>query len=282
MKTKYSILLIFVIFIFASCEDIIDIELNNVDPQIVIEGDVIVGKKITVKISQTADYYDPIDFPAISTAIVTVDDGAGNSEILKQTDTLGLYKSKKLIGEEGKKYNLKIEYNGEEFTSESITPDGVEDWLGFFPSMEVVFGEDTIVMPVFLMLFEDSEPDIPNYYRIRFYKLNDPNKGNGIFEIYDDTEKDTAGVVTYVLAPLREYENFDTIVAELWTINKQTYDFYNTLSDIAGSPGGGGPPPTSTPANPSSNITNNAYGYFSSYTVSIDTLIIFQIPFKKD
>jgi len=281
MKTKYSIFLIFMIFIFASCEDIIDIELNTLDPQIVIEGDVIVGQKISVKISQTADYYDPIDFPPISTAIVTVDDGEGNSEILKQTDTLGLYKSENMIGEEGKKYNLKIEYNGEEFTSESLTPDGVEDWMSIFSSMEIEIGDTIIEALAFLIFFDDTEPSVPNYYRLRAYNINDPNKGKGTFEIFDDTEKDGDGVVTIVKAPV-DYKEFDTIVAEVWTINQQTYNFYNTLSDIAGSPGGGGPPPTSTPANPSSNITNNAYGYFSSYTVSIDTLIVFKMPFKKD
>ncbi len=69
----------------------------------------------------------------------------------------------------------------------------------------------------------------------------------------------------------------DTITVELLSINEETYIYYKTLINIVGGNTGGGPAGQlsgPTPANPESNLSNGAMGYFSAYTVSTDTIII--------
>ena len=61
----------------------------------------------------------------------------------------------------------------------------------------------------------------------------------------------------------------DTVVVELQNLDQATYDYYRTLYPILG--GGFG---ASNPANPETNITNDALGYFGACTICRDTIII--------
>ena len=72
--------------------------------------------------------------------------------------------------------------------------------------------------------------------------------------------------------PIKTFQINDTVTVELLSLNKDTYDYYNTL--IEGSSGPGGIMSGSTPANPVSNISNGAMGYFGVYTNSSKTIII--------
>ncbi|HOY49299.1 MAG TPA: DUF4249 domain-containing protein, partial [Flavobacteriales bacterium] len=60
-----------------------------------------------------------------------------------------------------------------------------------------------------------------------------------------------------------------TIFVELWGIDKGVYEYYNTLNSILGGAG----PSVASPANPTSNITGGAMGYFSAYTISRSWII---------
>jgi hypothetical protein len=51
---------------------------------------------------------------------------------------------------------------------------------------------------------------------------------------------------------------------ELWGIDKGVYEYYSTLREILGGAG----PSTASPANPTSNISGGAMGYFSAFTVA--------------
>ncbi len=275
---KRNLIFIVLIFIFASCEDIIDIDLNSIEPRVVIEGSIIDDKQVTVKVTHTGDYYDPIEYPAISGAIVTVTDEDGNSEILNETDVAGVYKSQDMVGKQQTNYKLKVEYDGEVYESESFLPKKLDDWVSFFSIDTMDFGDTSFIFTRLICGFNDIQADTINYYRVKTYKLDDSLKGDGTFEIFK--EVDLLEIEGRQVIPIRtDFQLQDTVIIELWSINKDTYDFLNTLAEIAQVPGGG-PPPTSTPANPVSNITNGAFGTFSAYSLSVDTTKVSIIPFK--
>ena len=71
---------------------------------------------------------------------------------------------------------------------------------------------------------------------------------------------------------IKTFQINDTVTVELLSLNKDTYDYYNTL--IAGSSGPGGMMSSSTPANPVSNISNSAMGYFGVYSINSKTIIV--------
>ena len=63
----------------------------------------------------------------------------------------------------------------------------------------------------------------------------------------------------------------DTIHVEMQSITPDMYTYYNALIQISGDEGSGG---GITPANPPSNISNGALGYFSAHTTTVSSLII--------
>jgi len=67
-------------FLGLSCEDVIDINLNSVEPRVVIEGIITNGgDRPTVRISKTDDYFRPGNYTPVSEAIVTITDDAEHS-----------------------------------------------------------------------------------------------------------------------------------------------------------------------------------------------------------
>ncbi len=91
-----------------SCEKVIDIDLKNSEPQIVIDGTVNDRPgPYTVKISKTGDYYKPSSFPAVAGADVTISDNAGNTETLSEV-TDGIYQTLYIQGIPSRTYTLKV------------------------------------------------------------------------------------------------------------------------------------------------------------------------------
>ena len=66
-----------VIIIFSSCEKVVNIDLNNSSKKYIIQGIVNNQGICQVKISQTVNFSDANNFPAISGATVTIKDNIG-------------------------------------------------------------------------------------------------------------------------------------------------------------------------------------------------------------
>ncbi len=63
----------------------------------------------------------------------------------------------------------------------------------------------------------------------------------------------------------------DTITVELLSIDKATYDYFNTLSDILTSDRAA---TSLSPANPITNLSNGPLGYFVAYTVDTKSIVM--------
>ena len=72
------IFLISTLLLFTSCEKVINLNLKNAAPVIVIEGEVINGSLTQeVKISRTVSFSDTSIFNPVSSAAVTITTGSG-------------------------------------------------------------------------------------------------------------------------------------------------------------------------------------------------------------
>ncbi len=69
---------------------------------------------------------------------------------------------------------------------------------------------------------------------------------------------------------MKKFSLDDIVHVELHSISKETYDYYNTLSDIIG----GNMEGSSAPANPTTNLNNGALGYFGAFAISSRTIVI--------
>ncbi len=240
-----------------SCEDMIEIDLNSVEPKIVIEAVVTdYWPPCRVTISRTGDFYQPNVFPMVSGAIVEVSDDAGYSKILPEIEP-GIYQNDTLRGRPGRTYTLNVEVDGNTYTASSTMPNRI----GFSTfGSEYKTGEGYVLHCGF-----NDPPGVDNYCRIIIEQ-------NG--EMLDDYflysgEWSDGAYVDYSHGGFRPG---DTLVARLLCLDEQTFDYFLTLSTIVTT--NENPESIWTPANPNTNLSNGALGYFSAHTVHPKWIII--------
>lgn len=244
------------LMIHSSCEDLIDVDLRSVEPKLVIEGTVRMGAPAEVLLTKTKDFKENNNYPPITDAIVTITDDAGNSEQLIANSS-GKFVATTITGVERRTYNLSVSYEGQQYTATSFMPplveiDSLTQWK--FPMVD---------HPDPMIHFKDPAGEENQYYRFAI-SINGEHPdlrdrllstefidGNIIhtpifvrYEDYDDDDDD----------PIQQG---DVVTIEMRCIDKGTYKFFETLSNIDNSL-----------ANPTSNIQGGALGYFGAYSYS--------------
>jgi hypothetical protein len=266
---EFGLLLVTVVLLAApACEDVIEIDLEGVESRVIIEGTITDHPgPYYVFIAKSTDYFNPGDPPPVSGAEVTVSDNLGNIDTF--TETLpGLYASDSLEGFPGRTYFLSVLIEDETFEAFSTMPQPLEvDSLGieYEPGDSIIEVDEGYLLHCY---FQDPA-DRDDYARIRIHI-------NGILSdnmyLYDGQWSD-GNEIDY--SYFQEIFHFsDTVDVSLRTINHETLIYYVTLMGIIASEEGGGGMFAGVPANPNTNLTNGALGYFATYTVWKDSLVI--------
>jgi hypothetical protein len=243
-----------IITFLSSCEKVIDLELKDSEPVVVIYGDINdQTDNQYVRISRTYSFTEPNKFNAVTGARVIVTTQAG-SVINYSEITPGVYQSPKFRGRTGVSYTLDVTVDGKKFTAISTMPQKVIlDSLNF---REVsFFGKNSLHL---VANFLDPK-DIQNQYR---YVLSVKSK---VVEdvVSEDRFNDGNTVANTIYHELNDLEPGDDIELDLQCIDRNVYRYYYAFGQNLGE---GGPPVA--PANPPSNISNGALGIFSVYTSS--------------
>ena len=271
METKLThIILIFlclmVVTLLTSCsEDVITVDLNSVDPQIVIEGRVIEGSgPHVVVITKTTDYFEPSDFPRVENAGVIISDNAGNSATLVEEEP-GLYTTSGITGVTGRTYTLTVDAEETRYTATSTMHEPSHiDSLSFEIEDETRDEEWYIVH----CYFTDTE-GIDEFYRFNIM-LNNDDQG---YYMYQDRLTD-GNEIHYEMNVFDEkVVNGDIIVVEMQAIDRGVYEYFSTLGNASAADGSMGMF-SGTPANPTTNMSGDALGYFSAYISRADTLVV--------
>lgn len=252
-----SIFLIFLCLFFSSCEQIIDLNLQQASPNIVIEGCVTSGRgPFIVKISQSQSYFNQSSFTGIEKANVEISDSKFREKL--RDNGGGYYSTAQIFGIAGKTYNLNVNVGGKSYTSSVTLPSTVP--------IDTIYFENGFLNKDSLNAFvQFTDPlRIENYYRIRVFRNNYfiSNDYNLINDTYTDGQS--------MLAPV--YRNFspgDTVMVELYNLDRCTYKYYRGLNDILqGGPG------MQSPGNPPTNISGGALGYFGAWGKSVFKIIV--------
>jgi len=262
-----------VLMLVSSCaEDVVTVDLKNVTPKIVIEGTISdQGEPCTVKITTTGDFYRPSDFPPVTGAAVILRDSAGNEEQLRETDP-GLYRGASVPGVEGRSYTMTVTTGGKTFSASSTIMKAVEiDSLSsHYETDPDIFNRDYENKKagyVFRCHFIDPEDTI-DYYRIKIY-LNS-NLMDGI-HLFNDRHSN-GKAIDYSFEHDYLFDLNDTLKVDLETLDKASYNYFSTLNDLLLGQGEDAMF-SSVPDNPTSNLTNGAFGYFSAYAVRSKTIV---------
>jgi hypothetical protein len=255
MSKIFYILLIGILF---SCEKVIDLDLNDDDPKIIIEG--IINKDSTenfVRITKSINFDEKNNFPSVDNASVKIYDSEGNSQNLAYVSK-GFYKTTDFLGVEGRTYFLEVVIEGKKYQSSSTMPTQV--MIDTITLQEFAFGPTPTFYPIANRF---DPPGIRNYYNFNLYKNN--KRVNGIY-IQDDQFSDGVEILQPIFGG--DYLKNDTMRLEMFCIDVNVHKYFYTLGINGGGTEG------ATPANPESNITGGCLGYFSAQTKQIKTLVI--------
>lgn len=265
---KLSFLFIISYFFFTSCEKVIEVDLNDSDPRIVIEAQLTEGEQeFAVTITQTADYFDNQPIPVIDDAVIYLITEDGTRTFVPFIR--GGFYATSFEATPNQTYTLEVTIGETIYEATSFLPAKVE-----LIELETEFQEATGPIDEGYLVYSRfvDDPAITNYYRLQH--LVDgilQNEGEDI-QVVDDNLFN--GGIARLPLFRKVFDSGETIEVVLQHFDEASYDYFNSLVDIVsneGGPGGG----SAAPGNPNSNWSNGALGYFSAF--SADTLSV-QIP----
>ena len=245
---KYYLWLIAVVLTFASCQKVVDIEVNTSSSQLVIEGNITnIRNTQYIKISRSVAYTATNVYPAVSGADVRVSDNVGNSWKFNETAP-GLYSFEALRGQIGRTYTLNVTVDNQKYTGSSVMPALVR--IDSLSLSQVTFGSTT--RKLVAINFKDPR-GVANQYR---YILRINGKQSNRIYVEDDRITD-GNIIKEELFPNgsdddedeEDLKTGDRAEVEIQDIDKNIFNFWYTLrQQRRGGPGGG-----TTPGNPPSN-----------------------------
>jgi hypothetical protein len=257
MKTLFP--LICLCFLLFSCEDVVEVDLEEAQPRLVVDAAIQwkkgeTGRQQTIKLSRTRGFFNQEPIP-VNGADISIKNSRGNTFNFEEENP-GEYITQNFIPEIDMKYSLEINIDNNTYTAEEVlTPvvsiDSIQqNNAGGFS------GED-IELKAF---YKDPEGE-SNYYLFKFFS---PFQFFPEFEIYDDEFND--GNAIFALYSDELLEPRASVVIQNHGASKAYYNFLTVLLDQAGSAGG---PFQTQPATVRGNIKNIAdddeliFGYFS-------------------
>uniref|UniRef100_UPI003216AE71 DUF4249 domain-containing protein n=1 Tax=uncultured Draconibacterium sp. TaxID=1573823 RepID=UPI003216AE71 len=287
MKKTFKLYILIFVFasLFTSCEDIVDVDINNEDIDLIAVEAYITSKaenNIFVKLEKTLPVDKAEQNPAINNAIVEISDNepSSNTIILEEDGQTGIYKipmNKEYPGVPGRTYTLTV-----------TTPEGVvisaEDYLAPVATLDTV---KVNLSPTgdfeYLGIFVNSQetPGEGNYYKWNIYinnrLLNESDElsfasdelveGNYIydFEIFLDWAEEEEDKLLFA---------GDTIRVEQLSISKASYDFYIGMINQAFSGSPFSVPPANLKSNLSASNQKRVLGLFSARDISVGNEVI--------
>jgi hypothetical protein len=298
MKKYFLFITAFIVLIFSSCEEDINLQLLGSAQKIVIEGSIENDKTAEVIITRNSPLSQAIDFGSILVSDAKVYVTAGGIVDTLHLDTLlttsvpFVYVGKKIKGVAGQSYSLTVIADNKLFSASTTIPYPIPldtVWWKASPP-EVDLGTATARLtdpvgygnsykwfakrPVKIKLDASNMPIILNrrYISPLGSTFDDKFIDGKSFEFsygrgYDPTES-----IISENEDQRErglYKKTDTIYIKFCTIDLEAAAFYKTFESAASSNGN----PFASPSSIMSNISGGALGVWAGFGASYDTIM---------
>lgn len=279
---RAAFILIFSALILSACEKSIVLDLEQIDPKVVIEGLVTNNPDFQyVKITRNNGFYDSGAAPSVNNAVVMVEDNLGNSIQFfhnpnSHKDSAGYYvPMSSFSGVVGRTYSLRVALEGTVYeAADRLNPVLTVDSLTSEIDPEEVEDPEDPEDPdrVYVVKFYAKEPqNTVDYYLFTFFR-NDTLVLENETDIYFSDDEILAENIDGVEFP-GHYSLKDTVVVNTFSMSRQGFVFYSDLATLLNSDGGMFSPP---PANCRNNLSNGALGFFQVSAVTVDSIIVGQ------
>lgn len=264
MKRMFLLLMV---FIFASCEDVVDVELEESAPRLVIEASLLWNideQEATqyIKLTTTAPFFQEEVPPAVG-ASVSITTDTGREFIFEEVEN-GIFRYENFPSLFDVEHQLVITYKNEIYTaSEKLVPvpqlDHVEQEIGGFSGDEYEF-----------KVYYRDPAEMDNYYLFRYI-----NKSISL-QIYDD--EFTNGNQTFAFFNDEDAQPGDLVSFQIQGISRGFYEYMFILRSQSGISNGG--PFQTQPSIVRGNIVNTTnpenfpFGYFR---LSESNMLLYEI-----
>ncbi|GAA4456408.1 hypothetical protein GCM10023189_25610 [Nibrella saemangeumensis] len=260
----YSLFLLAIVgsLIFSSCETVIEADLDEGPEQLSVDAIITDQPGVqTIRLTKTAPYLANRPTPAATGAVVTVTDNTGRIYQFTDPDNDGNYTwqptTTDTLGQIGRTYVLRIQYQGEEYQSLSR--------MNRVPTVDSIIFRKEKVSPLpnaeegYQAEFFARDPaGAPDYARIRFFRNGVlQNRPNDLVVTYDGAfngSGNTDGLL--FIRPIRQSinpENFyaenDTVTVEIQSITPEAFYFFLELREQVSNGGLFATPPANVPTN---------------------------------
>lgn len=257
------------IAVFSACEEEFDVDLDGVEAQLVVEAEIVENDYALVKLSKTTDYFSQEAIPAVTDAVVSLENLSDGSREVLQHQGAGVYQGSSIMGETNANYQLSIDYAGEIYTATSTLYPAVEiSEISFnaFTGGNPFGGEGPTEGFIILSSFESVGEEV--YYQVE-YDLEDSTAADGYYLV----DAGPLGQVLRFGTPQVIVEKSDSLSVRIRSLDRGAYSYMSGLAELSGGGFGGGPGGSATPYNPISNFEPSILGYFaaSSFT-QLDTI----------
>ncbi len=227
MKSFYTIASLFILFLFSSCEDVIEVDIQPGRQALVVEGWLtnMAGPQF-VKLYYTGATSDN-NFKMLDGAKLTLNDNLGNTETLQETAP-GKYQITTLKSVEGRIYTLKIESS-----------------IGNYQAVAEV---RRLSMPLDSLTFKYEEKSAiyskagyyprshgqeykgaGDYCQIRLYKNGKYLNQTNDFNLLDDQFVDGNYIANTELSMQEPFQKNDMAKAEVWSLTQDAYYFWSDI-----------------------------------------------------
>ncbi|WP_369995919.1 DUF4249 domain-containing protein [Winogradskyella sp.] len=258
MKRTIYVFMMFILFL--GCEDVIDVNLNEAQPRLVIEASInwlknTTGNEQNIKLSLSSPFYDDDIVPANNATVIITDEN-NTTFIFTENNETGIYTNNNFIPAIDRTYTLTIDYNNEVYTAtetlKSVVPiDYVEQNNdGGFA------GED-----IELKAYYTDPANEDNYY---FFEFISDIPVTPTLEVYEDEFTNGNQIFGYYTE--EDLEPGDIVTIRNYGVSQQFYEFMFILLQQSSDEGGG--PFETQPATVRGNCINQTnpenypYGYF--------------------
>lgn len=265
-----TLLILLAVTLFPACRTVVDWELPESEPALVVEGNISTELKAwTVKLTTTQDYFADDAPPVVDDALVYISDDQGNTDTLTYTDGIYTTGTAKQC-QPGRTYTLEVKALGKSFKASEYCREQLPiDTLFYFYFPE----KNGFIEPGYYVFELAKEiPPKGDYYwwqiikndtlQDQFGYITDSDEFANFSFFNQNYSNDSIGNIDPDFPPRPFPLNFksgDVVTIEQYCINRQLYDFLNQTQiqqNKAGSPF------DAPPANPITNVSNGAWGYF--------------------
>ncbi|MDH6308975.1 hypothetical protein M2451_001567 [Dysgonomonas sp. PFB1-18] len=258
MRFIYSLLFIFLISA-TSCEEVVTLDLNTVDPMNVVDAFITEGSPCVVLLTKSQAFYSSEPFEHIPGATIELRSSGGESEILQESiNEPGLYLSS-MFGVVGETYYIKISTGDDIYEASATIPEAVP--INEVYIYEIKAGDKSWFSPSIVF---DDPPGVTNYYYTLLY-VND--KLMSSFYLNDDENRD--GLQTHRILFFDKEDNDDEdlnagdrLRVEMQSLDVGMYTFYKSLRSVAEG------------SNPTTNLSGGALGCFKAYNTSYGSAVV--------